>query len=420
MVEAEGSADAASSRRESKASGSSEGNLSRRPSRDSRRPSRRPSRRNSHASSDVSNSEASGTESSDGTGLRRRDSKRRMSRRRTTKTANDVAKEVAGLWKRAQKAGIPNLPPTTSAVIFFHGQGECEEYWRDLLSQVKVPDTAKPCRWLFPRANKSPSTVRGGVPTNQWFDVKELPVCRFVRDVPDRPRHPEDPADVTVAVARAHAAINALEEEGIPASRIVLAGFGMGGCVALHATMRYERALAGGALLSSWVPCQEALALVSTDAGRKADILWCHGEMDKVIELKVAASDVKFLEGLGANVDYCVFEKQPHGTNPEIISTFEAWLAARLDGSTPAEQASEQVPEQVSEQAPEQAQIESNAEPAGLDSGEIQAQTESNAEPAGLDSGETQAQIESQPGSHEGGPLEPLVGQIHTAAQGTD
>jgi len=181
--------------------------------------------------------------------------------------------------------------------------------------------------------------------TTQWFDIPEFPICRVVRGIPDRPRREEDPAEITAAVKRVHAALAALEAEGVPAERIVVAGFGQGAALAAHAVLRYERLLAGCALLSGWLPCREALAEVVTPAGCAAEILWCHGARDRVVEPQLAAEHARWLKELGANVQFRLFPELAFQTTSEELSAFTTWLEAVMvpgpageDGVTEAEE----------------------------------------------------------------------------------
>lgn len=236
------------------------------------------------------------------------------------------AEETAGYWVETRK--LMNLEEIRCAVVWLHGQGELEVSWQDTLASVQTPEAAGPCRWIWPRATLLPCSTRGGVMTAQWFDIPEFPICRVVRGIPDRPRREEDPEEVTAAVKRVHAAIAALEAEGVPAERIVVAGFGQGAGLAAHAVLRYERLLAGCALLSGWLPCREALAEAVTPAGSVAEIFWCHGARDRVVEPQLAAEHARWLKELGANVQFRLFPELAFQTSSEELSAFTTWLAA--------------------------------------------------------------------------------------------
>lgn len=289
----------------------------------------------------------------------------------------EAAARVAGFWEAARSE------EAKCAVIWMHGQGESEAAWQVKLAEFNMPKHSGPCRWIWPRADLQRCSTRGGVLTPQWFDTPEFPVCSVVRGVPDRPRRDEDPAHVALAVRRVHAAIEALEAEGLPSHRIALAGFGQGAALVVHAVLRFQRPLAGGAVLSGWVPCYEVLARAADEAAPPGgrvhvpELLWCHGAQDCVVEPQLAVSQAKALEELGTNVDFRLFPELAFGVNAEVITTLHAWLVERLtghhtpnedevvapvveEGSVPASRASRR-------EASEQAELHSAA-PASRDS----------------------------------------------------
>ena len=53
------------------------------------------------------------------------------------------------------------------------------------------------------------------------------------------------------------------EKNGIPSSRIVLAGFSQGGAVALYSALTMDKPLAGIAGLSTWLPLHKSFPGVS-------------------------------------------------------------------------------------------------------------------------------------------------------------
>lgn len=136
------------------------------------------------------------------------------------------AAEVAALWRAAPKQEVD------AAVVWLHHQGESEAMQQLIFKDVELPGAGR-LRWLWPRAPLQPSSIRGHCLVLQWFDVKEYPVCRAVRGLPDRPRQGEEPGDVQRAVARVEQVVRALELEGLPRSRVLLGGFGMGAALVL-------------------------------------------------------------------------------------------------------------------------------------------------------------------------------------------
>lgn len=241
----------------------------------------------------------------------------------------ETATMLAALWRKV------GPKPSSGAVVFLHGQGETELSWQMALSELQAPGDADGCRWLWPRAEVSPCTARGGAPTTQWFDTAEFPVCRVVRGVPDRSRYDEDPLAVAAAVARLHTVFASLEAEGVPPEQIVVCGFGQGGALALHAALRYRRRLAACVALSAWLPCPEVLAANLTPEGLHVKTLWSHGGRDAVIHAEVAKMQAKFLEDLGLRIDFILYPTLSHGTCAEEMAAFGKFLTERLAAGAP-------------------------------------------------------------------------------------
>ncbi|MBT3197157.1 MAG: hypothetical protein HN344_05475, partial [Gammaproteobacteria bacterium] len=67
---------------------------------------------------------------------------------------------------------------------------------------------------------------------------------------------------------------------GVPAQKILLAGFSQGGVIALHAALRYPQALAGVMALSTYLPCVEKIPEARDPA---LAVFFAHGEYDPVV-----------------------------------------------------------------------------------------------------------------------------------------
>lgn len=246
------------------------------------------------------------------------------------RAAEMAASEKATLWVEARKLTLTD--EIECAVVWLHGQGEIEASWPEMLSSIQVPKEAGPCRWIWPRAEFSPCSSRGGAMTLQWFDTFEFPVCRLIRGVPDRARLDDDSDQLTSAVKNVHAVIAALEAEGISSRRIVVGGFGQGGALAAHTVLRYDRPLAGAAILSGWIPCLDALEMNATDSGRTTEVLWVHGARDAMVEPRTAVDQTRALENFGAHVEWRLMPELGSGINAEVLGILEGWLSKRLVG----------------------------------------------------------------------------------------
>merc|ERR1712232_312343 len=226
--------------------------------------------------------------------------------------------------------GVKARDETDCAVIWLHGQGETEVGWQYLLSGFETPEIAGRCRWLWPRARITPCTARGGAPTCQWFDTIEFPVCSLVRGIPDRHRRPEDPKQVTAAVMAIHAVIDALVVEGVPPERIVLGGFGQGAALIPHTMLRYKGQLAGGAMISGWVPCIDTLEEAQTKESNGAKIMWLHGARDAVVHPDVAMEHAHSLKEMGTKLDFRVYPELTFGVSEAALACVMEFIQGRL------------------------------------------------------------------------------------------
>lgn len=202
-----------------------------------------------------------------------------------------------------------------AAVIWLHGLGADGHDFEGILPQLGLPNDHA-IRFVFPHAPVQPVTVNGGMAMRSWYDILSMNIA--------------DRVDV-LGLEKSSAVLMELIEEqvtqGIPANKIVLAGFSQGGLVALHTALNFSETVAGVLALSTYYPepCFEE-ASVNNQA---LPILMAHGTYDQVIGLKVAEDSKRFLERKGFTVEWQTYPMEHQVCMPEIecIST---WLQAKL------------------------------------------------------------------------------------------
>ena len=127
-------------------------------------------------------------------------------------------------------------------------------------------------RFVFPHAPVRPVTLNGGMSMRAWYDILRL----------DRTAA-EDAAGFRSTDALSGSSSPRRPQRGIPAGRVVLAGFSQGGAVSLYTALRYPERLAGAMALSCYLP------LAGEPAGRRAPandgvpIFMAHGISDPVL-----------------------------------------------------------------------------------------------------------------------------------------
>merc|ERR1712173_178898 len=96
---------------------------------------------------------------------------------------------------------------------------------------------------ILPCAPEQPVTCNGGMVMTSWMDLLDIPITPVTDD---------NGKDLPESLMLIHKLIDDLVAEGISANRIVLGGFSQGGALALAATLKYPKCLAGACVLSGW------------------------------------------------------------------------------------------------------------------------------------------------------------------------
>lgn len=216
---------------------------------------------------------------------------------------------------------IETAAPISAAVIWMHGLGADAHDFEPLVPHLRLPGNPG-LRFVFPNAPVQPVTVNGGMRMRAWYDILGI-------DIPAR----QDAAGVRASAAAIQALIEREIERGIPAARIVLAGFSQGGAMALHTGLRYPQRLAGILGLSCYLPLADSLADERRAANADVPILMTHGRFDQVIPLRHAAASRDYLETLGYRVEWHEYP-MAHEVSLEEIQQIRDWLGRVLGTGT--------------------------------------------------------------------------------------
>jgi phospholipase/carboxylesterase len=203
--------------------------------------------------------------------------------------------------------------PVTASVIWMHGLGADGYDFSDIIPELQLPRTLG-VRFIFPHAPHRPVTLNGGYVMRAWYDLLS----------PDLPSN-EDDAGIRASETAIHALIQREISKGIPASRIVLAGFSQGGAIALHTGLRYPQRLAGILGLSTYLPLAASLRAECHAANADVPILMLHGDADAVITIEEAESACAVLRDCGYAVEWRRYP-MAHALCPREIYDIGAWL----------------------------------------------------------------------------------------------
>lgn len=210
--------------------------------------------------------------------------------------------------------------PATATVIWLHGLGADGYDFVPIVDELKLPASLA-VRFMFPHATERPVTINNGFVMRAWYDIKGL-----------NRQGPEDDAGIRESEGIVRKYIDAEIAKGIPASRIVVAGFSQGGAIALQTALRYGVSLAGIMALSTYLPLVASLPKEAHDANRSISILMCHGTQDGVVPLQFGEWSRDVLAQLGYRVEWRAYPMQ-HSVCMEEVNDISRWLRHRLEAA---------------------------------------------------------------------------------------
>jgi phospholipase/carboxylesterase len=132
----------------------------------------------------------------------------------------------------------PRVQPQRGSVVWLHGLGADGHDFESIVPMLRRPDV----RFVFPHAPSQPVTINGGFVMPAWYDILAL----------DRRPDRESEPDIRRSTLLVEALLQREKDRGVPANRIVLAGFSQGAAMALHVGLRHAEALAGLVILSGY------------------------------------------------------------------------------------------------------------------------------------------------------------------------
>lgn len=200
-----------------------------------------------------------------------------------------------------------------ASVIWLHGLGADGHDFEPIVPELRLPREAR-VRFVFPHAPVRPITINAGMSMRGWYDLYGL-----------GPGFPQDSDGIADSQRHVEALIAREHERGIPAERLVLAGFSQGGAIALHTGLRHPERLAGIMGLSTYLPLHDRLDAERGEANARTPIFLAHGTHDPVLPFQMGASTRELLDNLGYDVEWNTYPMQ-HQVCLEEIQAVSAWL----------------------------------------------------------------------------------------------
>jgi phospholipase/carboxylesterase len=215
--------------------------------------------------------------------------------------------------QRLDRIEIETRPSPSHSIIWLHGLGADGNDFVPIIEQLDLPQLG--IRFIFPHAPMIPVTINGGFVMRAWYDILDASLAR--KD--------EDEAGLHASQARITDMLDSEIARGIPASRIVLAGFSQGGAIALQTGLRYPRGLAGVMVLSGYLPLMSTLAGERVAENQQTPVFMGHGTDDNVVPMSLAVASRTQLMQCGYGVEWHEYPIM-HGVCDEELADVGGWL----------------------------------------------------------------------------------------------
>jgi len=209
-------------------------------------------------------------------------------------------------------------PSPAWSVLWLHGLGADGNDFLPILPELVRRDWPA-IRFVFPHAPQRAVTINGGMRMRAWYDIVDADL-----------RNRADLHGVRDSVAQVEALVERETARGVPASRILLAGFSQGGAIALAAGLARGEPLAGLVALSTYLPGLGGPdAPQPTAAARAQPLFMAHGTFDPVVPVFAGQASAQALQADGMRVEWHAYP-MAHQVCAEEIRDLGDWLSARF------------------------------------------------------------------------------------------
>jgi phospholipase/carboxylesterase len=222
--------------------------------------------------------------------------------------------DTAALLQTVEHETAPN-PQWT--VLWLHGLGADGHDFAPIVPELVRRDWPA-LRFVFPHAPQRAVTINGGARMRAWYDIRDF-------DLANR----ADAQGVEESIVQVEALIAREAERGVPASRLLLAGFSQGGAIALAAGLRRREPLAGLIGLSTYLPMHDRAAQLLATQATAQPVFMAHGLQDPVVPYAAGELSAARLRELGFAVDWHRYP-MPHSVCAEEIRDLGDWMSRRF------------------------------------------------------------------------------------------
>ena len=203
------------------------------------------------------------------------------------------------------------------SVIWMHGLGANGHDFEPIVPMLEMPHT----RFIFPHAPSIPVTINMGMRMPAWYDILSL----------DNSEYREPPEHIRGSALLIEALIQREKDRGIPAEKMVIAGFSQGAAMAMHTGLRHEETLAGIMVLSGYLVLRDQLAQELHPANAQTPMFFGHGTMDPMVACAKGKSGMEAVRAQNPQRPV-IWEEFPmgHEVCPAELGAIKQWLYERL------------------------------------------------------------------------------------------
>jgi phospholipase/carboxylesterase len=207
--------------------------------------------------------------------------------------------------------------PVKAAVIWLHGLGDSGHGFAPIVPELRLP-AGHGIRFLFPHAPERPVTINNGFVMRAWYDLKTM-------DLQNR----ADEEGVRQSAAQVQTLIEKVIASGVPAEKILLAGFSQGGVISLHLLPRLPYKIAGVMALSTYMGMPDKLKAEMTGHNKATPVLVAHGTMDDVVPLSAGKAAFDALKYAGFQVSWLDY-RMAHSVCAQEVADLSRFIQQRL------------------------------------------------------------------------------------------
>jgi phospholipase/carboxylesterase len=205
-------------------------------------------------------------------------------------------------------------------LVLLHGFGAPAD---DLVSLYRVMRAPREMRWVFPGAPLDLSSIGYPRGSRAWWPIDMMELERAMRAGKLRDLSKSVPDGLPAARDAVIEALDAIDRELHP-SAMILGGFSQGAMLALDVALRTTRPLAGLALMSGTLLCEDEWApLMAARAGTR--VVQSHGREDPLLPFSLAERLAALLQGAGWQHELVSF-RGGHEIPPQVLERVEALI----------------------------------------------------------------------------------------------